>query len=333
MSRGAGRTALAVLRRLEAAGGAVSGEALSHELAVSRMAICKAVAHLRVLGCEIDSAPHRGYQLVQSTDQPAAFAVQPLLRTAELGRHWVYEFQLPSTNRTAAELAVAGAPPGLVVVADAQTQGQGRMGRHWHSPAGRNLYVSVLLRPSVPPVRVPQISLLAALALRRALLALCPALPVGVKWPNDLWVGGRKLAGVLCEMDAEVDRVRHVVVGLGLNVNLTADEWPEALAGRATSLRIESGRPWPRPQVLGAFLNALEPLLREWEAADDLGPFLGELDQASVLRGRRIRVECGQRTSEGVAAGIALDGRLRLRADGGDELLLSSGDAHLLDRT
>jgi len=294
------------------------------------MAISKAVGTLRALGWTIDSAPRRGYRLLEGTDQPVALAVQPLLGTTVLGRHWVYEVQVPSTNRLAAGLAAAGAPAGLVVVADAQTQGLGRMGRGWHSPGGRNLYVSLVLRPGVPTVRVPQIALLVGLALRRALAAVCPAVAVTLKWPNDLWVAGRKLAGVLCEMDAEVDRVRHVIVGVGLNVNAVPDEWPADLVGRATSLRVETGTSWSRPQVLAAFLNALEPLLNEWRGAEDLGPFLGELDGASALCGQRVRVEAGGRGVEGLVVGTAPDGRLRLETGAGAEVLVSSGDAHIV---
>lgn len=330
--RGApGHTVQAVLSRLGAAGAAaVSGEVLSRELGLSRMAISKAVATLRSLGWTIDAAPRRGYRLLEGTDQPVGVAVQPLLRTTVLGRHWVYEVQVPSTNRVAASRAAAGAPAGLVVVADAQTQGLGRMGRQWHSPGGRNLYVSLVLRPSVPTVRVPQISLLVGLALRRALGAVCPAVPVTLKWPNDLWVRGRKLAGVLCEMDAEVDRVRYLIVGVGLNVNAESGDWPPDLADRATSLRIETGEAWARPQILAAFLNALEPLLEQWRAADDLGPFLEELDGASVLCGRRVRVAAGGRDVEGCVLGTAPDGRLRLEAGTGAEVRVCSGDAHIV---
>jgi len=330
MGRAAGETALAVLHYLRQTAGDVSGEWLSGQLGVSRMAISKAVAQLRAQGYRIESATHRGYRLTGATDLPVASAVQPLLTTASLGRNWRYEPELPSTNRTAATLAGAGAPHGLVVTADAQTQGRGRMGRSWHSPAGLNLYVSVLLRPLAAAPRVPQISLVTAVALCRALQTVCPAVPVAVKWPNDLWARNRKLAGILCEMDAEVDRVRHVIVGVGLNVNLTAAELPGDLAQRATSLRLETGGTVSRPEVLAAFLNAFEPALDQWLRADDLGPFLAELEQRSVLAGQRILVDAGSRTIAGTAVGIAPDGRLRLRSEGGPEVLISSGDAHIL---
>lgn len=330
MGRGAGETALAVLQHLTGASGDVSGEWLSGQLGLSRMAISKAVAQLRAQGYHIDSAPHRGYRLTGVTDLPVASAVQPLLTTRMLGRHWVFESEMPSTNRAAAALALAGVPHGLVVTADAQTQGRGRLGRSWHSPAGVNLYASLVLRPALAVARVPQIALVTAVALCRALCAVCPTVPVGVKWPNDLWVGSRKLAGVLCEMDAEVDRVRHVVVGVGLNVNTTAAELPAELAERATSLRLEQGSVVSRPRVMAAFLNAFEPALDEWLRAEDLGPFIAELERHSVLNGRRIRVDLGRRCLEGTAVGVAADGRLRLRAAAGAEVLVSSGDAHIV---
>ncbi len=330
MSRRAGETTRAVLERLRTAPGFLSGALLSADLGLSRMAVCKAVAQLRLQGYLVEAIPHRGYRLTQDTDQPRASAVQPLLRTVALGRSWVFEPELSSTNRVAGELAAAGAPHGLVVSAEAQTQGRGRLGRLWHSPPGRNLYLSVLLRPEVAAVRVPQVSLLTALAARRALAEVCPTLLVMVKWPNDLWVGPRKLGGILCEMDAELDRVRHVILGVGLNVNLTAADLPADLVGRATSVRLELGTPISRPRLLAAFLNALETLLDEWLKGDDLGPFVGELEDASALAGRRLRVDLGVRSVEGTAVGIAPDGRLRLRQHDGGELLVSSGEAHIL---
>ena len=267
---------------------------------------------------------------MHSPDLPLAAAVQPLLNTAALGRHWIYEDQVASTNRTARQLAAAHLPHGLVVTADAQSEGRGRHGRRWHSPAGRNLYVSVLLRPAVAATRLPQLSLLVALALRRALVAVCPDLTVVIKWPNDLWVGQRKLAGILCEMEAEQGQVRYVVVGVGVNVNLSAAELPPDLAARATSLRLETGSPVSRPRLLATFLNALEPALSGWLSAADLTPFSAELGACSLLDGRRIRVDLGRRTVEGLACGVAPDGRLRLRPDQGAELLLSSGEAHIV---
>lgn len=329
MGRRTEPVAAALLRRLEGAAGGIPPERLAAEMGVSGSGVARAIASLRAWGFAVERSALGAYRLVWEADTPCAASVQPLLSTARLGRDWVYRDEVDSTNRCAAEQAAAGARHGLVVAADAQTQGKGRQGRQWHSPRRRNLYVSILLRPPLKPARMAQLPLVAALALRRALGLLCPAVPAGVKWPNDLWVRGRKLAGILCESEADSNRVRHVVVGVGLNVNLAPDEWPPDLLGRATSLRCETGRPWPRPQVLAAFLNQFEPLLEHWQRVDDLGPYLTELEAASVLRGRRVLLETGQAILEGTALGIAEDGRLRLRTDTGAEVCVSSGDAHL----
>lgn len=277
-----------------------------------------------------EGAPAAASDGLQDCAAPTAAAVQPLLTTTSLGRYWVHESELASTNRTAATLADAGAPAGLVVTAEAQRAGRGRQGRVWHSPPGLNLYVSVVLRPAVAVPRVPQIALVTGLALCRALRQACPGVAVALKWPNDLWVGSRKLAGILCEMDADGRRLRHVVVGVGLNVNLDRADLPPELSERATSLRLETGRAQSRPRLLAAFLNAFEPALDDWFRADDLGPFLEEMDRLSMLRGRRLRIEAGARVVEGLAAGLAADGRLRLRTADGGEVLIHSGDAHLL---
>jgi BirA family transcriptional regulator, biotin operon repressor / biotin---[acetyl-CoA-carboxylase] ligase len=329
MSRRAGEAAEAVLQHLRGASGFLAATRLSAASGLTQRAVSRSITILRQDGYDIESDPARGYRLRLENDAPRAAAVQPLLCTAELGRQWVFEREVSSTNLVAAELAAGGAPHGLVVTAEAQTQGRGRLGRTWHSPPGRSLYVSILLRPKVPVARVPQISLLTALAVRRALTVVCPRLEVKVKWPNDLWVGERKLGGILCEMAAEADQVRHVVVGVGVNVNLAADEFPADLAGRATSLRRELGTPIARPPLLAAFLNAFEVLLSEWLQAVDLGPFLAELEGCSALSGRRVRVDLGRDRAEGLATGLAPDGRLRLRLDRGGERLLSSGEAHL----
>ena len=129
-----------------------------------------------------------------------------------------------STNRVAMEMAENGAPHGTVVVADAQTAGRGRMGRRWVSPAGKNLYVSLLLRPSVPTVEAPLLALVAGVALADAVEAV--DVPASLKWPNDLYCGGRKAAGILAEMASDPDGVRHVVIGVGLNVNMEEDDFP-----------------------------------------------------------------------------------------------------------
>ena len=165
-----------------------------------------------------------------------------------------------STNRVAMEMAENGAKHGTVVVADAQTAGRGRMGRRWVSPAGKNLYVSLLLRPSVPTVDAPRLALVAGVALADAVEAV--GVPAALKWPNDLYCGGRKAAGILAEMASDPDGVRHVVIGVGLNVNVVEDDFPPDLRGTATSLRICAGRAFRRVDVLARLLDAFGDAVR-----------------------------------------------------------------------
>jgi BirA family biotin operon repressor/biotin-[acetyl-CoA-carboxylase] ligase len=201
------------------------------------------------------------------------------------------------------------------------------MERDWHSPPSLNLYASLLLRPAVPLDRIASLSLILGLAMRRALLDLAPTLEIRLKWPNDIWINGMKVCGILCDMRAEPDRVRHVVAGLGLNINSQPGDFPAALRSTATSLRIATGNRQSRPAVLAAFLNHLEPLYEGW-MKDGLEPFLAELNTADLLRGRSVTLAQGPRLISGIAAGIGPDGALLLSGPEGP-LSVYSGDVSL----
>lgn len=308
---------LALLERLRADPGAwLSGQALCQALACSRTAIWKQIETLRELGYGIEARPRCGYRLLETPDSPIPEEVQPRLTTARLGRQMTALAEIDSTNRWLADKAETNLPEGFTVTAEAQKAGRGRLDREWFSPTSLNLYTSILLRPAVPLDRVASLSLVLGLAVRRALLALAPELDPRLKWPNDIWIGDRKLCGILCDMRAEPERVRHVVAGIGLNVNITASTLPAALRPTATSLRIATGRPHSRAAVLAAILNQLEPLYDAW-LADGLAPLQEELNRADLLRGRAITLSQGPRLLHGTAAGIAPDGALLLAgADG-----------------
>ena len=219
-----------------------------------------------------------------------------------------------STNRVAMEMAENGAAHGTVVVADAQTAGRGRMGRRWVSPAGKNLYVSLLLRPSVPTVDAPRLALVAGVALADAVEAV--GVPASLKWPNDLYCGGRKAAGILAEMASDTDGVRHVVIGVGLNVNMEEADFPPDLRGTATSLRIQSGRTFRRVDVLARLLDAFGARYAEF-IGDGFSSLRDEWDRRDFLRGRRVllRRQGGERW--GTADGLDTVGALRFLPDGG----------------
>lgn len=218
----------------------VSGEAISTQLGISRAAVWKQVEALRAGGYAVEAAPRRGYRLAARPDRLSVLEIEAGLRTERFGRPVEAHEVIGSTNERAKELARQGAPEGLLVTAEQQTAGKGRLGRPWQTPAGRALALSLLLRPLIPPTLAPRLTLVAAVAVAEAVRAET-GLPVGIKWPNDLQIAGRKLCGILTEMEAEIEQVRFVVLGIGLNVNQTLAEFPPELRETATSLRLALG--------------------------------------------------------------------------------------------
>jgi len=316
---------LAALR--EAKGGEVSSRAICERLGVSRAAVWKQIETLRAGGYEIEACSRRGYRLVTAPDTPHAAEVSPLLTTRRIGRDCRYVAETGSTNRDVATLADAGADEGVVVTAGTQTAGRGRMTRLWHSPPGVSLYFSMLLRPAVEPGQASSLPLVAGLAAAEALAGLAPETQPMIKWPNDILIGGKKVCGILCEMQAETDCVRHIIPGVGVNVNLTRAELPEELRGRATSLRIETGHRFSRAAVLAAILNRFEPLYERW-CAEGFEPLLDAVGARDVLRGRTITLEQGGRRVEGIGDGLQPDGALRLQTPDGF-VSIYSGEAHI----
>ncbi len=311
----------------EAEGGEVSSRVLCERLGITRAAVWKQIEALRAAGYAIEACTRRGYRLVGAPDRPCAAEVLPLLATRRLGRELRYLAETGSTNRDVAALAQAGAQEGVMVVADRQSAGRGRMTRAWFSPPEVNLYVSLLLRPEIEPGRAASLPLVVGLAVAEALEQVAPGCAPRIKWPNDILSGGRKICGVLCEMQAESDRVRYIIPGLGVNVNLTRAMLPAELRERATSLRIEAGHAFSRAAVLAAILNAFEPLYDCW-CADGLEPLLPRLARLDALFGRTIELEQGGRRMAGRADGILPDGALRLVTAQG-AVPVYSGEAHI----
>nr|WP_286202555.1 biotin--[acetyl-CoA-carboxylase] ligase [Comamonas sp. JC664] len=235
-----------------------SGEALSSKLGLSRTAVWKHVESLRAKGYRIEAVSARGYRLVSVPDRLTALEVVPLLDTHDLGRTLHHHASLPSTNEKAFRLAQDGAEHGEVVVAEQQTAGKGRRGRVWVSPPGLNLYFSAILRPALPPQRAPELTLVAAVALAEALRDA--GANAAIKWPNDVHIDGRKVAGILTELSAEPERVHFVIVGVGVNLNSQAEHFPDELRDTATSLSLALGKPVQRAQFAAALWTRLE----EW---------------------------------------------------------------------
>lgn len=322
-----GKSASIILRILRESDGYVSGQEISDELGISRTAVWKNVNRLRDTGYTIDAVSNRGYRLLEGVDIPTADEIGRQCTAAVLGREIVYMESVSSTNSLAMMLASQGAVHGTVVTSDQQTSGRGRKGREWYSPPGTNLYISVVLRPPVSPAEASQIPILAVLADMRALRRLCPGLECAVKWPNDVYCGGRKVSGTLCEMKAETDSVEHVVVGTGINVN--ADPSDHDMPLSATSLLMETGTTQSRAELAARFLEEFEGVYDQWLSECSLAPFMMEWNANSLLLGRRVDVRTASKIITGISMGIGENGALKLQLKDGTKRLVYAGDATL----
>jgi BirA family biotin operon repressor/biotin-[acetyl-CoA-carboxylase] ligase len=293
----------------------ISGEELSTALQCSRTAIWKHVEKLRELGYVFEAVSRKGYRLVEKPDKLDVAAIQLRLRTAKLGRRLHYFEQLGSTQSMAHELARQGAEEGTLVIAEQQTEGRGRMGRKWHSPKGKGIWMSLVLKPQVSLQFAPQLTLIVAVALCRAIRQVT-SLPAGIKWPNDLLIHGKKISGILSESIAEDEHPLYVVVGIGISANLREDDYTEELRSVATSLQLELGRPVDRMELLCEFLQELEALYRLYHD-QGFGPIKLLWEALSVSLNQRVRTQSPQGTLEGLAVGLDESGALTVRQDDG----------------
>lgn len=306
-----------------------SGEELGSALGVSRTAVWKHVNKLRARGYLIESVPSRGYRFLAAPDTLTPTELSTGLRTVRIGRRIVAVDETDSTNQLAFRLAEEGAEDGLVVIADRQTGGKGRLGRRWESPGGVNLYCSVILRPAMPPVRAPQLTFLSAVAVARAVESvtrLCPQ----IKWPNDILVDGLKVAGLLNEMSSETDTIHFVVLGIGVNLNMEREQFPETLRHPASSLMLKSGARVSRVEFTRALLTSLDDLYQDY-LQQGFAPIRAEWLSRSMVLGRRVRVASGDEVTVGTVAGIDDDGALLLQRDGGVSERVVAGDVTVLE--
>lgn len=278
---------------------------------VSRSAIWKEIQKLKTEGYKILAQPHAGYQLIGIPDRMIPEELSWNLPTQRIGKK-IYAYEMTdSTMEIAHRLSVAGEPEGSVVVAEGQGKGRGRLGRGWVSPKGKGIYLSVILRPPVQFSQVPLVTLMAAVALARA-IEKGTALSPEIKWPNDLLIKGRKVAGILTELNAELNRIHDVVLGIGLNVNTPRT----ALPAHATSLAEEAGTKLDRVALARTLLVELDRAYTQ---------FLGQEAQVlleawrgyALFLGKRIRAEVQGRMVDGHAVDVDSSGALLVRTDTG----------------
>ena len=301
----------------------MSGTKLAAELGASRSVVWRMVEQLRSLGVEITGHPATGYQLRTVPDLLLPEILQPMLRGTRFAAKLHHYFKIGSTNAVALEAANAGAPEGSVFVAEEQTAGRGRGGHAWHSERSAGIYCSLILRPRLAPADVLLLSLVTGLALADAVRGVTGLEP-DLRWPNDLLLDGKKVGGILIEINAEVTRLRHAVVGIGLNVNHA--EFPRALREQATSLALAAGHTWSRVELAAALLKSLDREYGTLLAGDTGAEIRARFEAASsCARNCHVRVEEDGGDYEGVSEGLDERGFLRVRTAGGVRTVLSGG--------
>lgn len=309
----------------ERQGGYVSGEEISRLFGVSRTAVWKKISKLRTKGFEFEAVSRKGYRLVGSPDALTSHEVKASTNAAVMGQQVIVLPVAESTQLEIRSLAEQDAPEGTLVIAEEQTQGRGRMGRSWYSPAGKGLWMSLLLRPSLPISTAPQLTLLTAVAVCRAIRSVA-GVDAAIKWPNDILIKGKKVCGILLESVGEDGLIRFAVAGIGIDVNLLADELPSELSEIMTSLRIERGcEPVDRAVLAGAILTELEQLYNIF-LEEGFNRIAALWEALSFTLNRKVTVQTPEGQCRGTAEALDRSGALILLTETGERMRIFSGD-------
>jgi BirA family transcriptional regulator, biotin operon repressor / biotin---[acetyl-CoA-carboxylase] ligase len=304
-----------------------SGTKIAQEISSNRSVVWRLIQQLRSLGVDVAGHPATGYQLRSVPDLLLPEILQRLIRGTIFDSHLHHYYKIGSTNVTAMSAAADGAPEGSVFLAEEQTAGRGRGAHVWYSAQSAGIYCSVVLRPVLPPSEVLVLSLAVGLAVAEAICRMDSRVQIDLKWPNDVLIGGKKVCGILTEMNAEITQVRYIVVGIGINVNQAS--FPEQLDGLATSLRLQSGSEWSRVELAAALLKSLHREYRQFlEEPDAKKSVLRRFaERSSWVSGKAVRIEDGVSGSagvfEGTTEGLDERGFLRVRSARGMRTVLS----------
>lgn len=293
----------------------VSGEKISEELGISRTAVWKQIKKLETLGYEIEALTKQGYRLNYI---PSPFAVQQLETALAKHRfgHTIYYYKdISSTQTVARELAEQGAAEGVTVLAEQQLSGKGRMGRSWHSPYGKGIWMSIVLRPLTPIQFAPQLTLITAVALTKALRQVT-GIEVGIKWPNDVLYRGKKLCGILLESVAEEQRLKYVIAGIGISVNLSEQDYDNELLQKASSLRIECGKALSREEIVQTFMLEWEKLFHMYEQ-EGFQPIAKQWESYAVSLGKKMSFTTSQEQFDAVPIALSDNGAIVVKKNDG----------------
>jgi len=297
-----------ILRLLRSADGYISGQELCNRFGVSRTAVWKAINQLKEAGYEIEAQQNKGYRLVAAPDLMTEAEIKSLMHTDWVAKEVLYFDTIDSTNTKAQELAEKGYPSGTLVVADKQESGKGRRGRSWVSPSGTGIFMTLMIKPDINPNNASMLTLVAALAVAKAITSVTGEEAM-IKWPNDIVVNGKKVCGILTEMNAQFDYINHIVVGIGINVH--NESFPEEISQMASSLMIEAGgKRFHRAQIIAETMSYFEQYYDTFLKTQDLSALVREYDELLVNRNKSVRVLDPKEPFDGKAMGITPKGEL-----------------------
>lgn len=317
-----------ILDLLRASAGApVSGEEISKRLEVSRTAIWKHIQSLKNEGYSIESVPKKGYILLESPNRLFPQEIMTHLQTKWLGHSIVYKDLIDSSNNLAKKIANEGCEDGMIVVAEEQGAGKGRLSRGWISPHAKGIWFSVVLKPPFLPEEAPKCTLMSAVAVVKAINKI-PGVNAAIKWPNDILLLGKKLVGILTEMSAEFGHINYVVIGIGINTNATPEDYPEEVRPLAVSVADAATAPFTRVELLADILKNMEELY-EKVLVEGFKPVLEEWKQYSCTLGQEVKVIAPDKTYLGTAIDIDEEGLLMVRKEDGVIEKVVAGDVSI----
>lgn len=302
----------------------ISGEKLAQNIGCSRTAIWKHIEDLKKDGFHVEAVRKKGYRLLEQSNKLSENEIYLGLETEEIGRSVYFFESVTSTQKVAKEYAMNGAKHGTLIVADEQTEGRGRMVRKWYSPKGTGIWASFILRPDIQIQHAPQLTLLSAVAVVQAIKKVTHITPE-IKWPNDILISGRKVCGILTELQAEEDRIQSVILGIGINVNQDENDFSAEIIKKATSLKIELGKTVNRSSLIQSLCYYIEQLLHLY-ISEGFTPIKSLWETYAVSIGKRISARTVKGTFDGVALGINNEGVLLLKQDNGEIVEIISAD-------
>lgn len=314
-----------ILEELKKVESYISGEELGEKLGVSRAAIWKGIQKLKEQGYEIEAVSNKGYHIIQNQDLYNGIEIKEVCNTTKIAKEVYFYEQTDSTNNCIRKLAKEGKKEGVVAVVEIQTAGKGRRGKGWQSPKGTGIWMSMLLTPNITPPEAPVLTLLAGLAVCRAIRQQT-GLTAMIKWPNDILISNKKICGILTELYAEMDSVHFVITGIGINVN--TEVFPDELQKTATSLKIEKGESISRKNMIKAVIEEFEKIYLQYEKECSFLPFREEYKKYCINIGKELQILSKQPF---IAKGVDIteQGELLVQKQTGEKVVVFSGEVSI----